>query len=118
MSPTLVLENDRPVLALGAAGGPTIISQTLLALIRMLDDGESPSQALAGYRMHQQWVPDVLRVESAMPAAIKDDLRKRGHQLKEVESIGSTQVVAQPTRNGPFVGAHDPRSKEGSASGW
>ena len=30
MSPTLVLKDGRPILALGAAGGPTIISQTVL----------------------------------------------------------------------------------------
>ena len=111
MSPTIVFEGDRPVLAIGAAGGPTIISQTLLALLHILDEGDTPAQALARSRFHQQWSPDELRVEKSMPEAMKADLRRRGHVLNEVEAIGSTQAVAQPAKDGPFVGAHDPRSR-------
>ena len=118
MSPTLVFEGERPVLAIGAAGGPTIISQTLLALLHILDEGDTPPQALARPRFHQQWSPDELRVEKSMPSALKDDLRRRGHVLKEVDIIGSTQAVGQPVKDGPFVGAHDPRSREGRAAGW
>jgi len=118
MSPTLVFEGDRPVLAIGAAGGPTIISQTLLALLHILDEGDTPAQALARPRFHQQWSPDELRVEKSMPEAMKADLRRRGHVLNEVETIGSTQAVAQPAKDGPFVGAHDPRSREGRSAGW
>ena len=118
MSPTLVFEGERPVLAIGAAGGPTIISQTLLALLHILDEGDTPAQALARPRFHQQWSPDELRVEKSMPSALKDDLRRRGHVLKEVDIIGSTQAVGQPVKDGPFVGAHDPRSREGRAAGF
>ena len=118
MSPTLVFEGERPVLAIGAAGGPTIISQTLLALLHILDEGDTPAQALARPRFHQQWSPDELRVEKSMPSALKDDLRRRGHVLKEVDIIGSTQAVGQPVKDGPFVGAHDPRYREGRAAGW
>ena len=118
MSPTLVFEGERPVLAIGAAGGPTIISQTLLALLHILDEGDTPAQALARPRFHQQWSPDELRVEKSMPSALKDDLRRRGHALKEVDIIGSTQAVGQPVKDGPFVGAHDPRSREGRAAGF
>jgi len=53
-----------------------------------------------------------------MPEAMKADLRRRGHVLNEVETIGSTQAVGQPAKDGPFVGAHDPRSREGRAVGW
>ena len=118
MSPTLVFEGERPVLAIGAAGGPTIISQTLLALLHILDEGDTPAQALARPRFHQQWSPDELRVEKSMPAAIKEDLRRRGHVLNEVDIIGSTQAVGQPVKDGPFVGAHDPRSRDGRAAAW
>ncbi|MCI0746593.1 MAG: gamma-glutamyltransferase, partial [Verrucomicrobia subdivision 3 bacterium] len=33
MSPTIVLRDGKPILSLGAAGGPTIVSQTVLAII-------------------------------------------------------------------------------------
>ena len=118
MSPTIVFEGDRPVLAVGAAGGPTIISQTLLAILHILDEGDTPTAALARPRLHQQWSPDELRVEKRMPESVKAELRRRGHVLNEVDFIGSTQAVAQPAKDGPFVGAHDPRSKEGRVGGW
>ena len=35
MSPTIVLRDGQPILAVGAAGGPTIITQTLLAIIHL-----------------------------------------------------------------------------------
>jgi gamma-glutamyltranspeptidase/glutathione hydrolase len=118
MSPTIVFDGERPVLAVGAAGGPTIISQTLLAILRILDDGKTPAEALAMPRLHQQWSPDELRVEKSMPDSVKADLRRRGHVLQEVDVIGSTQAVAQPVKDGPFIGSHDPRSKEGRAEGF
>src|SRR5436190_24282256 len=37
MSPTIVLKEGQPILAVGAAGGPTIISQVVLAIIKTLD---------------------------------------------------------------------------------
>ncbi|MEI6461689.1 MAG: gamma-glutamyltransferase [Verrucomicrobiota bacterium] len=118
MSPTIVFDGQRPILAIGAAGGPTIISQTLLSILHILDEGDTPAQALARPRFHQQWSPDELRVEKSMPEAMKADLRRRGHVLNEVEFIGSTQAVGQPEAGGPFIGAHDPRSREGRAVGW
>src|SRR5207237_2551769 len=36
MSPTIVSKDGRPILSLGAAGGPTIISQTVLAIINTI----------------------------------------------------------------------------------
>ena len=63
MSPTIVLRGDQPVLAVGAAGGPTIISQTLLAIVNVLDFGMDLPAALAAPRFHHQWSPDELKIE-------------------------------------------------------
>ncbi len=55
MSPTIVLDQgDKPVLTVGAAGGPKIITQVLLALIRTLDLGEDLPSAIAAPRIHHQ----------------------------------------------------------------
>jgi gamma-glutamyltranspeptidase/glutathione hydrolase len=37
MSPTIVLKAGQPILAVGAAGGPTIITQTVGNIIGVLD---------------------------------------------------------------------------------
>jgi len=119
MSPTLVLKDGEPILSLGAAGGPTIISQTLLAIIQVIDFGADPITALAQPRFHQQWRPDELVLERSVPEAIREELVRRGHRLKRVEALGATQAVGQRGRGAAavFIGAHDPRV-EGLADGW
>jgi gamma-glutamyltranspeptidase/glutathione hydrolase len=117
MSPTIVLLNKRPVLSLGAAGGPTIITQTAQNLIGILDLKLPLDQALAQPRIHHQWRPDELRIEQSLPEAIKASLRARGHVLDEVSSIGVSQAVGLGPNGSGFVGAADPRV-EGLALGW
>lgn len=117
MAPTLVLEGDRPVMALGAAGGPTIISQVVLAVVRSIDGACDPVDALAAPRFHHQWSPDRLRVEASLAGAVVEGLRSRGHHVEEVDSIGAATMVARPHADGPFTGAADPRLDEGAIDG-
>ena len=117
MSPTIVLRGGKPVLSVGAAGGPTIISQSLLTILYTIDFGMPPGEALAKPRFHQQWQPDELRIERAVPAGTLRELEKRGHKLKIVDSIGAAQAVAWDAKRSGFVGAADPRG-EGRAEGF
>ncbi|MSU34129.1 MAG: gamma-glutamyltransferase [Pedosphaera sp.] len=117
MSPTVVLRNGQPILAVGAAGGPTIISQTLLPILRTVDFRQNPSNALAGVRFHHQWKPDSLLIEKRAGEVILEALRQRGHTLVVVDDLGATQAVGWNATDGEFTGAADPRS-EGSAKGW
>lgn len=116
MSPTVVLHDNKPLLAVGAAGGPTIITQVLQVLVRVLDLKESLAEAVAAPRIHHQWRPDQLRVEEAMPAATRAALKNRGHQLEEMPSIGVCQAVGVDA-GGRLSGVHDPRVP-GSAAGF
>lgn len=115
MSPTIVLKDGKPILAVGAAGGPTIISQTLLAIIRTIDFGMDPKKALAAPRFHHQWQPDQLRVENRLPAKVVAELEKRGHKVVRVGTIGVSQAVGRSSKGG-FDGASDPRV-DGAAEG-
>jgi gamma-glutamyltranspeptidase/glutathione hydrolase len=117
MSPTLVLKDGRPVLCLGAAGGPTIISQTLLTILYVVDFGLPLSEALAQTRFHHQWQPDELRIERTVTPRVRRELERRGHRLKLVDAIGATQAVGFGTARKVFIGAADPRS-EGTAAGY
>jgi hypothetical protein len=84
MSPTIVLKDGHPIVALGAAGGPTIISTVLQELIDMLDFGKTPDEALATPRLHQQWSPDQLDVEKSLPETLRTALAARGHKVHEL----------------------------------
>jgi gamma-glutamyltranspeptidase / glutathione hydrolase len=109
MSPTIVLENHQPIMTVGAAGGPTIISQVVQALVRRLDLRLPLDQALAQPRIHQQWSPDTVRVESKLDESLQQSLTTRGHKLTPVANMGVTQAIELDRATGLFLGVHDPR---------
>jgi len=110
MSPTIVLKDGHPILAVGAAGGPTIISQTLLAILQVIDFGTTAKQALAQPRFHHQWQPDELKVEKRLSGSVRLELMKRGHRVVVVESLGAAQAVSVNPKGG-FLGVADPRGE-------
>lgn len=117
MSPTILLKDGKPVMSLGAAGGPTIISQTLLAIVHVVDFGLPIDQALARSRFHHQWQPDELRLENAVAPAVRRELEARGHRLKMVANMGACQAVAWHAAEKRFIAAPDPRV-EGEGVTW
>ena len=111
MSPTIVLHNDKPIFTVGAAGGPTIISQVVLAIIHFIDHDMTPGQALGQARFHHQWKPNRLMVEKALSQETIDELRALGHTVKVTDSIGTTQAIGLSQAEQPFTGSADPRSR-------
>jgi gamma-glutamyltranspeptidase/glutathione hydrolase len=109
MSPTILLENGQPVLTVGAAGGPTIITQVLQTLVRRIDLGLPLDQALAQPRIHQQWSPDAVRIEATLDESLQKALTSRGHKLTPVANMGVTQAIEFDHSTSQFLGAHDPR---------
>jgi len=93
MSPTIVLKNGKPVLAVGAAGGPTIISQTLLVMLYTLDFGMPLEDAMAAARFHHQWMPDELKIEKKVGTNVIAALEKLGHKVSPVSTLGAAQAV-------------------------
>ena len=116
MSPTIVLKDNLPVSSLGAAGGPTIISQTLLHLVRLLDLNQSPTTALASPRLHHQWRPDSLVIEPDFPKDIADNLARRGHSIQSTPRFGVAQIISR-LPNASLAAAADPRAS-GSSKTW
>jgi gamma-glutamyltranspeptidase/glutathione hydrolase len=109
MSPTIVLENGQPVMTVGAAGGPTIISQVVQALIRRVDLNLPLDEAVGQPRIHQQWSPDAVRIESRLDETLQKALTSRGHKLTPVANMGVTQAILYDRAKGQFLGVHDPR---------
>lgn len=117
MSPTLVISNGKPVLAVGAAGGPAIISQVVLTIINMIDFNMTLDAALAQPRFHQQWQPDELRIEAAVGDATIQELERKGHRVLRVPAIGAAQAICVSPDGKRFIGASEPRGY-GKADGW
>lgn len=120
MTPTIVSKNGRPVLAVGAAGGPTIINQVALAIINFIDlqmqggaeaeaKGRSLKDALGTPRFHHQWKPNELCIERKWDESIRADLKGRGHTLREVEQFGACQALARHPDGKGLIACPDPR---------
>lgn len=114
MSPTIVLRDGHPVLAIGAAGGPTIITQTVINLVGVLDLGLSLDAALAQPRFHHQWQPNELRIENRASDVVREFLTEAGHTLYPVNSISASNGVAWS--DGSFTAASEPRLPSGAAA--
>jgi gamma-glutamyltranspeptidase/glutathione hydrolase len=117
MTPAIVLKDGQPVIAIGAAGGPKIITCVLLELVSLLDLDRTLTEALSAPRIHQQWSPDELYVESGVADDVKKNLKARGQKVVEVKGGAVSHAVARSADGKSFVGAADPRSG-GTAAGW
>jgi gamma-glutamyltranspeptidase / glutathione hydrolase len=109
MSPTLVLREGRVAMAVGAAGGPTIITQTVQAIVNRIDLKLDVDNTLAAPRIHHQWSPDTLRIERTFDPSVIAALKALGHDISETERLGATQAITYDPARGLFRPVHDPR---------
>ena len=107
MSPTLVLKNGAPVLTLGAAGGPTIISQVLQALVNTLALDKPLLSAIDTPRVHHQWRPNWLFTELPLDGEVAKALKAKGHPLRAAGDFGGTQAIS--FKDGKFTAVTEPR---------
>jgi gamma-glutamyltranspeptidase/glutathione hydrolase len=107
MSPTIILRDKRPELIVGAAGGPRIISATLQTILNVIDFGMPIAAAVSAPRVHHQWLPDRLNVESGIGSPVGAALKLRGHTLREQTSLGVVQAIRKEADK--VSGAADPR---------
>ena len=116
MTPTIVSRNGKLFLALGAPGGPRIISTVLQTFLNVVDFGMNLRQAIDFPRFHHQWMPDEIRMEDHgfSPDTI-DRLEERGHKIRFTGNWSRTMAVQ--VVEGGLVGAADARS-EGVALGY
>ncbi|MEC9442250.1 MAG: gamma-glutamyltransferase [Myxococcota bacterium] len=106
MSPTLVLKKGEPFMVAGGSGGPTIITGTLLALLRVIDFGMTPTEAVASPRFHHQWMPHKLYLEPG-GEEVKAGLEAAGHAVDVRGAYNSIQIVVKTEQGWEAVS--DPR---------
>lgn len=109
MSPTLVLDQKGdPLMAIGAAGGPKIITQVLLAILGVVDGKMSLAEAIAQPRWHHQWRPNELSFEKTTPIGDALPLVEKGHTIGVLSSAGVSQGVIREA-SGEITAVRDPR---------
>ncbi|MBV9497449.1 MAG: gamma-glutamyltransferase, partial [Acidobacteria bacterium] len=116
MSPTIVLKNDKPFLALGTRGGPTIPTSILQVLLNVIVYRKSLAEAVAAPRFHQQSEPEDIAVEMGrVPRPLLDTLNAMGHGVAERDPIGDVHAILFD--GGKLTAVADPRAG-GAAGGY
>lgn len=117
MSPTLVLGNGKPLLALGAPGGSRIITTVAEAIINFSRFHVGIDQLVAQPRFHHQWLPDTLFMESnGFAPGVIAALQGYGHTVVSTAPYSDLHVVHMG-ENGLLSGASDPR-RRGAVDGF
>lgn len=107
MTPLIVLRDGVPYLLTGSPGGSRIITTNLQLLVNVLEHSMNIADATAAPRIHHQWYPDRLQVESGFgPDAIRI-LQARGQNVQPSGGMGSLQTVLFD--GAMYYGYSDPR---------
>ncbi|MCA9584689.1 MAG: gamma-glutamyltransferase [Myxococcales bacterium] len=114
MTPTIVLEGGKPILAVGGSGGPRIATGTLQATLCRLLFERDPNACVSAPRVHTTGGP--LMVEPDIAVDVRQGLTTRGETVKDEPWIGSSiQMVAWEGADRKILAATDPR-KAGMAA--
>jgi gamma-glutamyltranspeptidase / glutathione hydrolase len=122
LTPTVVLKDGRPFLAIGTPGGDSQDQQILLVLLNIIDFNMDVQAAIEAPRvnsLHPQSSfddhraqPGVLEVERTVAPTVIEDLKARGHVVRLRGAYGiSTGIVAagMDPVTGRLRGGADPR---------
>ncbi len=93
-SPTLLLEGDRPLLAVGAPGGRKIMSAVTQSIVNVVDFGDGPQDAVNRPRVHDEG--EGLLVDTRIPESVRAELRDRGHVIDLKEETLMSAWFARP----------------------
>lgn len=124
LNPAMALRDGKPALLFGTQGGDGQLQTQTSLLVRMIDYGMDPQEAINEPR----WIwgrvkgepVTELRLEKRISTEAVDKLRQSGHPVKIGKPVDGLMGHAHAVRireNGILTGGTDPRS-DGSAIGW
>lgn len=115
MSPTIMTKDGQPFMAVGSPSGTRIITCVAQTILNSVEFEMPLYEAVAATRIHQQWMPDQLKIESPfLDPKVEKELKELGHNVVH-ERLGCSIQAIKKTKNG-WDGVSDPRG-EGLALG-
>jgi gamma-glutamyltranspeptidase/glutathione hydrolase len=120
MTPTILAQDGKPVLAIGSPGGRTIINTVLQVILNVVDHGMDVAEAVEAPRFHHQWLPDESRFEDGyFSQDTIDRYQAYGHPLGRFgSSQGRAMGIWVDHETSLRYGAADSRSYMGRAVGY
>jgi len=92
-SPTLVLKDNKPFIAVGTPGGTTIPTSVFQSIVNIIDFDMSAADAVDKPKFHHQWLPDTVEIENGFSKITAEQLKTMGYKLEMRGSIGRTELI-------------------------
>ncbi|RDU65005.1 gamma-glutamyltransferase [Helicobacter didelphidarum] len=112
MSPTIILKDNKLFMVVGSPGGARIITTVLQVISNIIDHQMDLGKAVESPRIHMQWQPDEIRIESfGLSKDTQNILKKMGYSLTELPDMGDVNAILRDSKTGIFYGVTDPRKE-------
>jgi gamma-glutamyltranspeptidase/glutathione hydrolase len=116
MSPTIVLKDDKPFMAIGTPGGTRIFSTVMQGIINVIDHGMNIQQAVEAPRIWTMMYGD-LNVEYGYPDEVVAELESMGHSIRKVKFVAGCMNGVLVDANKLIHGGACWR-RDGTVGGW
>jgi gamma-glutamyltranspeptidase/glutathione hydrolase len=112
MAPTQVFRDGAFALSIGTPGSYGILQTTPQMLLNVVEFGMTVQEAIEAPRV-RAYRDRLVDVEGRVPAAVREDLQARGHQVNVIEDwswiVGGGQGIRRDPESGALQGGADPR---------
>jgi len=110
MAPTLVKSGEKPYFTVGAPGGTRIVTGIIHAILNVIDQGMTATEAIAAPRFDCQG--DVIYAHARIPPSICERVKSMGHDihrgLASYGGIASVHGIIIDPKTGRLDGGADP----------
>lgn len=114
MTPTIILEDNKPFIIIGSPGGSQIITTVLQVILNCIDYDMNIREAIEAPRFHHQWMPDSIFYEQkTLTPELRNKLTALGYHFHDEGAdkrrIGIAEGIMIDQKNKIIYGASDPR---------
>lgn len=118
--PTIIMNEGKVVAILGTPGGINIFNTMAEVIIRLLDFGQSPVEAVDAPRFSPRVSREKVNFEGRFSQDLASELEKMGHNIRRTEDynqyLGGVQLIYFDKKLQKYIGVSDPR-RAGAAKG-
>jgi gamma-glutamyltranspeptidase/glutathione hydrolase len=112
MAPTQVFRDGAFLLSIGTPGSYGILQTTPQMLLNVIEFGMAVQEAIEAPRV-RAYRDRLVDIEGRVPAAVREGLAARGHQVNVIEDwswvVGGGQGIRRDPESGALQGGADPR---------
>ena len=121
ISPTIILKGNQPFAILGTPGGRNIFNTMSQVIMRLIDLGESPAEAVDAPRFSARISSKKVTLEGRFTKNIVKKIKQRGYKIRLTNDyeiyLGGVQLIYYDAGLQRYIGVSDPR-RGGGAVGY